>query len=78
MPINNQLLDELELLNFFDLNSTHGGIKIHKDAEQSRIDAAQRLHQKGVISLSDGGYLTERGVETAQHLKALINLLNLD
>ncbi len=78
MSLTPELLDELELLNLFDLNSTQGGIKIHHEAEQSKIDAAKRLFSKGIISQVDGGYLTDRGVETAEHVQVLISMLLAD
>lgn len=75
MSLTPELLDELELLNLFNLNSTQGGIKIHKGAEPTKIAAAQRLFEKGMISQNDGGYLTDRGVETAEHAQVLVNML---
>jgi uncharacterized protein (TIGR02647 family) len=78
MSLTPDLLDELELLNLFDLNTTQGGLKIHQDAGESKILAAQRLHEKGIISQKDGGYLTDRGVETAEHVQILIKMLKAD
>lgn len=78
MSLTPDLLDELELLNLFDLNTTQGGIKIHKDAGINKVSAAQRLHEKGIISQQDGGYLTDRGVETAEHVQILVKMLQAD
>ena len=78
MSLTSELLDELELLNLFDLNTTQGGIKVHQDAEQNKITAAQRLFEKGIISQNDGGYLTDRGVETAEHVQILVKMLLAD
>lgn len=78
MSLTPDLLDELELLNLFDLNTTHGGLKIHQDAGENKILAAQRLHEKGIISQNDGGYLTDRGVETAEHVQILIKMLKAE
>lgn len=78
MSLTPDLLDELELLNLFDLNSTQGGLKVHKDADQKKVAAAQRLYDKGMTTLSDGGYLTDRGVETTEHVQALIKMLQAD
>jgi uncharacterized protein (TIGR02647 family) len=75
MSLTPDLLDELELLNLFDLNTTQGGIKIHQLAGESKIAAARRLHEKGIISQNDGGYLTDRGVETAEHVQILVKML---
>ena len=72
------LLDELELLNLFDLNSAQGGIKVHNNAEARKIDAAQRLFDKGITTLADGGYLTDRGLETAKHVQVLVKMLQAE
>ena len=78
MSLTPELLDEIELLNLFDLDSIQHGLKIHHDAESKMIAAAERLFEKGIISQKDGGYLTDRGVETAEHVQLLINLLQAD
>ncbi len=75
MKVTPELIDELELLNLFDLNSTQGGIKVHQDADKTKIKAAKRLYDKGMITLADGGYLTDRGVETTQHAQVLLKML---
>ncbi|MFT6734718.1 MAG: hypothetical protein ACJAS9_002920 [Polaribacter sp.] len=78
MSLTPELLDELELLNLFDLNSNQGGLKIHQDAGEKKINAAQRLFEKGIISQTDGGYLTDRGVGTAEHVQILVKMLNAE
>jgi len=75
VSLTTELLAELELLNLFDLNSTQGGLKIHQDAEPAKIAAAKRLFDKGIITRDDGGYLTDRGVETAEHVQVLVKML---
>ena len=75
MSLTPELLEELDLLNLYNLNTTQEGLKIHHDADPGKIAAAQRLFSKGIISQADGGYLTDRGVETAQHVQVLINML---
>ena len=75
MSLTPDLLEELELLNLFDLNSTQGGLKVHNEAEQRKISAAQRLFDKGMTTRTDGGYLTDRGVETTEHVQVLIKML---
>lgn len=75
MSLTPELLEELDLLNLYNLNTTQEGLKIHHDAEPSKIAAAQRLYDKGIVSQADGGYLTDRGVETAQHVQVLVNML---
>ncbi len=78
MSLTAELLNELELLNLFDLSSTQGGLKIHQYAGEKKIKAAQRLFDKGIISQTDGGYLTDRGVETAEHVQILVKMLEAD
>lgn len=78
MSLTPELLTELELLNLFDLSSTQGGLKVHHDAQSDRVLAAQRLFDKGMTSQPDGGYLTDRGVETAQHVQVLIKMLQVN
>jgi len=78
MSLTQDLLDELELLNLFDLNTTQGGLKVHQDASQRKVSAAQRLFDKGMTSQADGGYLTDRGVETAEHVQLLIKMLQVE
>lgn len=68
-------LDELNLLLKFDLDTTQQGIKVHKDAEPGRVAAAQSLYEKGLISLPDGGYLTDLGREACRHAQTLLSLL---
>jgi uncharacterized protein (TIGR02647 family) len=77
MSLTPELSAELQLLNSFDLNSTQGGLKVHNDAETSQISAAQRLFAKGMTSQADGGYLTDRGVEAAQHVQVLVKMLQV-
>jgi uncharacterized protein (TIGR02647 family) len=74
--LNPDLVQEIDLLNLFDLNSVQHGIKVHHEADPARIAAAQRLFEKGMISQVDGGYLTDRGLETAEHAQALLRLLH--
>ncbi len=76
MSLTAELMQELELFNLFDLSSTQGGLKIHRDADSNKISAAERLFDKGMITRSDGGYLTDRGIETAEHVQAIIKLLS--
>ncbi|MBT5483208.1 MAG: TIGR02647 family protein [Gammaproteobacteria bacterium] len=75
MSLNPQLLQEMELLIMFDARNPLEGIKVHHEADPGKIDAAKRLHELGIITLSDGGYLTPRGQEAIEHAEALINIL---
>lgn len=72
----NEKLEEIKLLNEFNLDSTASGIKVHShDAPETTVAAAARLFEKGLIDHVDGGYLTERGIEAANHAQKLIRLL---
>ena len=75
MPYTPDLVDELNTLIRFSLDSSQQGIKIHKTADAQVIGAAQRLQAKGLITQVDGGYLTSRGREAAQHAKTTLGLL---
>jgi uncharacterized protein (TIGR02647 family) len=78
MHLGNEFLEDLELLNLFNLETTQGGIKIHHEAAPERIAAAKRLFDKGIITLKDGGYLTPHGIEAAQHTQSLLTILRDD
>lgn len=75
MKLQPELVQEIEVLCLFDLDSVQQGLKVHHEADASRIEAAQRLFDKGMTSQADGGYLTDRGVEAAEHAQALLRLL---
>lgn len=75
MSIKPGLIDELEVLLQFPLDSTQAGIKIHHTAREGVIDAAQRLFEKGLISQQDGGYLTDLGYEAAEHLQHALRIM---
>lgn len=70
------ILDELNVLNLFDLSNHQEGIKVHKSsAEKSAVDAAQRLYDKGLVTQTDGGYLTDLGLDAAEHSQILLTIL---
>lgn len=76
MSYTTALLDELNVLNLFDLSNHQEGIKVHKSsAEKSAVDAAQRLHDKGLVTQPDGGYLTDLGLDAAEHAQTLLIIL---
>ncbi|MCL9782072.1 TIGR02647 family protein [Vibrio sp. S4M6] len=62
-------LNELNLLLQFDLSSAATGIKVHKDAPEETQHAVQKLFEKGLCTLPDGGYLTDEGIEVAEHIE---------
>jgi uncharacterized protein (TIGR02647 family) len=70
-------MEEVRLLNQFNLDSRESGIKVHAhEASDEAVAAAKRLFEKGMTDRLDGGYLTERGLETAMHAQAVIRLLS--
>ncbi len=75
MHLSTDFLEEMELLNLFDLDSSLGGLKIHHQAAPVRIASAKRLFEKQLITLADGGYLTALGIEAAEHAQALVTIL---
>jgi uncharacterized protein (TIGR02647 family) len=75
MPYTPDLLQELNTLIRFDLATSQQGIKIHKTAEAPVIAATQRLHEKGLLTQVDGGYLTSLGREAAEHAQATLTIL---
>ena len=77
MPYNNSLVDELNILIRYNLNTTLEGIKVHKTATTDNIAATKRLFDKGLITHEDGGYLTNLGHDAAEQAQTVLNLLNL-
>lgn len=75
MTIPASVLDEISILALFNPASALEGIKVHSGAEPAAIAAAQRLHDKGLITQTDGGYLTALGQEAVRHLDAFLTLL---
>jgi uncharacterized protein (TIGR02647 family) len=76
MPYTQDLVDELNILVRYNLSTTQEGIKVHKTAAPEIIAATQRLHEKGLLSHKDGGYLTNLGREAAEQAQAVLDLLN--
>jgi len=75
MSITPDLIEEMEILALFNLSTTEEGIKVHKSAEPTAIIATKRLFAKGLITQTDGGYLTSLGLGAAEHLQALLTVL---
>jgi len=70
------LFEEMKLLAKFPEKSQLEGIKIRHDANTGMIDAANSLFNKGLISQPDGGYLTDSGLETVNHLHHILVTLS--
>lgn len=75
MPLSKDILDEIRVLTQFNPASALEGIKVHHTADQSTIAATQRLYTKELITLPDGGYLTNSGQEVIRHLDSLVTVL---
>jgi uncharacterized protein (TIGR02647 family) len=75
MKFNDQLVAEIRFLTLFNLESHQEGIKVHANAEPIMIAAAKRLFDKGLVSQDDGGYLTDLGIEAAEHADKLLTIL---
>ena len=75
MRLSTEVIQEMEVLSMFPRESATLGIKIHHDADPGHIAAAKRLFSKRIITLEDGGYLTELGIEAADQCQALLSIL---
>ena len=76
MPISPDLAEELNILARYKLTSTQEGIKVHNTAAPELIAAIKRLHDKDLLTRDDGGYLTDLGIETAEHVQKALLILN--
>jgi len=77
MYLTDELVAEIRLLSLFNLASHQEGVKVHHDAELQLVDAAKRLFAKGLTTQADGGYLTDLGVEAAEHAQRMLTILNV-
>jgi uncharacterized protein (TIGR02647 family) len=75
MPYSPEQMHELDVLIRYNLESTQQGIKVHHNANPEMIEAVKRLHQKGMITQVDGGYLTDLGRSAAEHAQTLLLML---
>lgn len=66
---------ELNLLLQFDLSSAATGIKVRKDASEEAQAAVTRLYEKKLCTQPDGGYLTDEGIEVAEHADKILRVL---
>ena len=76
MPYTPDLVQELNTLIRFNLETSQQGIKVHKTADPDVIAATRRLFAKGLLTQSDGGYLTGIGRDAAEHAQAALTILN--
>lgn len=75
MPISSDIAEELNILARYKLTSTQEGIKVHHTATPKTVAAIQRLYEKNLVTRDDGGYLTDLGIETAEHVQKALAIL---
>ena len=75
MPYSNDIIEELNVLALFNLDTDLEGIKVHSSAGEAKVAAAERLYSKGLTSQVDGGYLTSLGRTAAEHAQGLLQIL---
>ena len=75
MRYTEEQMAEIDILIRYNLQSTQQGIKVHSNANIEQINAVQRLFEKGLVTQSDGGYLTDLGRKAAEHAQALLLML---
>jgi uncharacterized protein (TIGR02647 family) len=75
MLLNDELVAEIKFLSLFNLTTIQEGIKVHGNADPDLIAAAKRLFNKGLVTQNDGGYLTDLGVEAAEHVQKMLTIL---
>ena len=77
MSYTHENIAELDVLLQFTPTTQIQGIKIHHTANPELVAAAQRLYQRGFITLVDGGYLTDLGIKASEQAHALYTMLNV-
>jgi len=75
MALTAELIEEIRLLTHYNLTSIQEGIKVHGSANPEVVSAAKRLFDKGLVSQDDGGYLTDLGIEAAEHAQSAFRIL---
>ncbi len=75
MPYSPEQIQELDILIRYNLESSQQGIKVHGSANPDTIEAVKRLHEKGMVTQVDGGYLTDLGHTASEHAQTLLLML---
>ncbi|SHE30219.1 TIGR02647 family protein [Modicisalibacter ilicicola DSM 19980] len=75
MRYTQEILEELNVLCLFNLATTQEGIKVHSSADPAKIAAVSRLHERGLVTQPDGGYLTGLGHDAAVQAQDLLMIL---
>ncbi len=73
--VSDDFVNELKILACFDPANMSLGIKLRSDMSEALCQAAERLHNQGLISATDGGYLTPFGMTMLEHLQHLLAAL---
>ena len=73
-----ELIAELEILALYNLDNHQEGLKVHNNASNRAQMAITRLHEKGLVTQADGGYLTSLGLDAAEHAQALLTILRTE
>ena len=76
MKYSSNHMAELNLLLQFDLSSAATGIKVHKEASEEIQAAVARLFEKRLCTEPYGGYLTDEGIEVAEHADRVLRVLS--
>ncbi len=75
MPYSIEMIEEINLLARYNLDTDLEGLKVHSSAGEEVVAATERLFDKGLISQVDGGYLTSLGRTAAEHAQGLLQIL---
>lgn len=75
MAYSSDIIEEINVLALFNLDTDLEGIKVHSNAGEEKIAATKRLFDKGLTSQVDGGYLTSLGRTAAEHAQGLLQIL---
>lgn len=75
MQLDSELFEELNLLKRISQNTTEA-INISASGDPAVVAAASRLIEKGIISGSEDGHLTDSGREAVEHMNRLLNQLS--
>ena len=75
MRYTHEQIEEIDILIRYNLQTTQQGLKVHSNANSHQVNAVKRLFDKGLVTQSDGGYLTDLGRTAAEHAQALVLIL---
>ena len=75
MHLDPELIDELTLLRRFSMGGPVA-MDVHDNPDPAIVAAAERMHEKGLITEPEGGQLTDSGREAVEHMERLFNLLD--